>query len=767
MSGGNGANSSWTIVSPEETAAETVRTLEEQTKHHEQDDGSHSQPVNGAKPSSLSMEAHQDAEERKADPSDDRGTDGPASAPSSVSDAPIPSGDVQSDVAPDGADQDAFSDSLSHDTPSPDEPSGSLMKAETLGGVELTRQEERHDGTWEEERKQEGEESELLSKHTDSSEQTGSDEERPEDTESERKRLLASLERIGRIAEEEDADEEEFQLPRQRADDNMFSLNKCILGAVILVSLGTIWFSGVFMDLDEESGLSTRELSDLEEPGKQEWLRSETLPPPVDADNSALWTKLANGDQQISLLQAQLEAQMEELKAAEGQAAEGKTERLRWQEENTHLKSKVASLPVLEEENERLKRELETLPTLQRELETLRSTVSKLTVPPSGQPADRKLEEDKKAKSDMGERKESKKSERKERKDGKQAESGKRERGKSDKVKEGQGKWEEEKDWKKESRGDEGKTWKERDAKKERAEKTERKERKKDKHEKQWKGKEEEEWRKDKGETTHKAKDKWRQKGNEGFEERGKEKNWKSHNGEKERGGERKRAEDGKQQPGKIDDGKRGSHHGKGDKDRRKDGNEHKRKKDSGESKGDKSNSHKYKFTDYHQHEENVWAERKAPQQSSADSADYWTQQRKRLHRKPKQPQHCHSQEACAQAEGLHPVSFPQFESVLHAYLAKAEQAGVDSSKRDELRKLASEFFRDGVFVHDRVNFRKFVKDVSDILEDMVEGDGEEDSDLEDEMEAFGKEALEKFLVAGGSEQRKGEWRKESARGSG
>lgn len=53
--------------------------------------------------------------------------------------------------------------------------------------------------------------------------------------------------------------------------------------------------------------------------------------------------------------------------------------RMRWQEENNRLKSKVASLPVLEKENEMLRRELETLPTLQHELETLRSTVSKLT----------------------------------------------------------------------------------------------------------------------------------------------------------------------------------------------------------------------------------------------------------------------------------------------------------------------------------------------------------------------------------------------------
>lgn len=65
-----------------------------------------------------------------------------------------------------------------------------------------------------------------------------------EDTEPEvrRRSLLAALERIGRAEEEEEA-EEEFRLP-QREDDSGFSVNKCILGAVILVGLGTIFFSG-------------------------------------------------------------------------------------------------------------------------------------------------------------------------------------------------------------------------------------------------------------------------------------------------------------------------------------------------------------------------------------------------------------------------------------------------------------------------------------------------------------------------------------------
>lgn len=57
-----------------------------------------------------------------------------------------------------------------------------------------------------------------------------------------RRSLLAALERIGR-AEEEEEKEEEFQLPQREADSG-FSVNKCILGALILLGLGTIFFSG-------------------------------------------------------------------------------------------------------------------------------------------------------------------------------------------------------------------------------------------------------------------------------------------------------------------------------------------------------------------------------------------------------------------------------------------------------------------------------------------------------------------------------------------
>lgn len=61
---------------------------------------------------------------------------------------------------------------------------------------------------------------------------------------SRRRSLLAALERIGR-AEEEEEKEEEFRLPRQQ-EDSGFSVNKCIVAALILLGLGTIFFSGKY-----------------------------------------------------------------------------------------------------------------------------------------------------------------------------------------------------------------------------------------------------------------------------------------------------------------------------------------------------------------------------------------------------------------------------------------------------------------------------------------------------------------------------------------
>ncbi|KAI9533286.1 hypothetical protein NQZ68_025680 [Dissostichus eleginoides] len=932
MSGISSANNSWTILTPEETVAETLKPLAEGTEHHEESLTSaadeagpgESRPAEGAEEAGSAEELPEErhhllSEDKAADLSRDTGTEQQPPVPAAVTEAPPPSSLEVSDSLVPGSDElsqseglpegpagaspdpDSFSDSYTHITPSPDEPPASLLSTETLGGGELIEeveslvQEETLHSLNGEELQYEGEESDLfprtadLGKQADSPGDSEVGKERPEKTGEEpepelrrRRSLLAALERIGRADEEEEV-QEEFQLPR-RDDDSGFSVNKCILGALILLGLGTIFLSGVFMDLDEESDYGTMELKDAEVPGKQEWLNLEVPPLPVDADSTELLNKLDEGNQQISVLQAQLQAQGEELKVAKGHAAEGAKERLRREEveeENSRLKKEMASLPVLQKENERMKRELESVPALQKELETLRSTVTELKLPPAAeaapapvtlttppssvQPEDSTQEaagptekqlpkpwEDqketkkdvKKDKNDMGEKEWKEKSEWKEGKnelkDGGKAEGkkGKHEQGKFEKEKEKEGKlkkasdetkqWKE-KDLKKEksSRGDEGKPWKDKAEKKEWKGKSEGKEKReekdwnKGKHEKvkegkQWSGKEEKkDWKvgKDRGEK-NKGKEEWKKGGKDGFKESGKEKwekedrkekgekkewvkkesDWKGKNskdhgkgkgekkeweerkhperkGKEERkqwknGKDEKRKDEKKQWEKKEEPWKRG-----GEKDRKHNGD---RKKDASSSQKHKSNGHK------NHKEEPLWADRKLPpthSRPSLDQPEYWEQQRDRLQQNPKATQQCSSVETCAQAEGLLPVPRPQFEAILQTYLSRAEEAGVAASKTDELKKLAAKFFKEGFFVHEQTSFTEFVEDLEDILEDMVEGDEDteeehsdlEDSDLEDEMEEFGKEVIKKFaapVVAVEKEGRaKGEGRKERGHG--
>ncbi|XP_078109025.1 pre-B-cell leukemia homeobox interacting protein 1b isoform X4 [Sander vitreus] len=896
MSGGSSANNSWTLLTPEESVAETLRPLAEGTEHHEESltcaASVENQPANSAESAERPpVEGHLVPEEKTAEPGGNTSTEQHTSVATAVIDVPVASSlqvsgsfDPDSDAlsqseglpeapAQSSLDPDSFSDSYTHITPSPDEPQTSLLNTETLGGVEFTQEEDRlaqqetlHTLNGEE-LQHEGEESDLFLRRTDLGKRADSPvdsevgEERTEKTGEEaepevrrRRSLLAALERIGRTEEEEEG-EEEFQLP-QREEDSGFSVNKCILGAVILLGLGTIFFSGVFMDLDEESDYGTMELKDAEVPRKQEWLNPEVPPPPVDADGTELLNKFAEGNQQISVLQAQLQAQKEELKVAKGQAAEGAKERLRWEEvEKENTASEAAQAPVT--------------PT---------------PSPPSGQPVDstqgiagsaerrpkktlddqrEKKKDVKKDKIDMGEKKEWKEreksewkeGEKKEREDGVKMEwkKGKHEQGKFDKEKDKEGKqkrhgdetkqWKE-KDWKKEkaTRGDEGKPWKDREGKKEWIEKSERKEEKdwkKAKHEKvkadkQWRGKEKD-WKvgKDHGEK-HKGKEEWKgekewKKGINGYKESGKEeweeKDWKEKGEKKEW---KKKDSDWKSKNGK-DHTKEGK--GKGErkqweerkshgkerkgKDERKQWNENEQKRNSGndgkewkkkderkqwekkeepwkrggekdgkhnsdrKKDGSSSEKHKeeHKYNGNHGHKaEHLWGDGKPPhahRQPSMGQPEYWVQQRDRLQHNPKPPQPCDSLETCAQAEGLLPVPFPEFEATLQAYLAKAQEAGVDHSKREELRKLAAEFFKDGLFVHDQTSFQEFVEDLGDILEDMVEGDDdaeEEDSAIEEEMEGFEIEVMKKFSVPEAVEKKersKGDRRKESGRGRG
>ncbi|XP_028436965.1 pre-B-cell leukemia homeobox interacting protein 1b isoform X6 [Perca flavescens] len=918
MSGASSANNSWTLLTPEESVAETLRPLAEGTEHHEEGltcaASVENQPANSAESAErLPVEDHLVPEEKTAEPGGDTSTEQHTSVATPVIDAPVASSlQVSGSFAPDSdalsqseglpeaqaqssRDPDSFSDSYTHITPSPDEPQASLLSTETLGGVEFTQEKDRlaQQGTLHtlngEELQHEGEESDLFLRRTDLGKQavylvdqlvmelfriwarrlsgeavvdspvdSEVGEERTEKTDEEaearrRRSLLAALERIGRTEEEEEG-EEVFQLP-QREEDSGFSVNKCILVAVILLGLGTIFFSGFFMDLDEESDYGTMKLKDAEVPGKQKWLNPEVPPPPVDADSTELLNKLAEENQQISVLQAQLQAQKEELKVAKGQAAEGAKERLRWEEVEKENTSEAAQAPVTPT----------TSPSSGQPEDSMQDTAGSTERRPKKTLDDQreKKKDVKKDEIDMGEKKEWKERDKSEWKEGEKKEredrvktewkKGKHEQGKFDKEKDKEGKqkkhsdetkqWKE-KDWKKEkaTRGDEGKPWKDREGKKEWIEKSERKEEEKDwkkaKHEKvktdkQWKGKEKD-WKvgKDHGEK-HKGKEEWKgekewKKGKDGFKESGKEeweekdwkekgekkewkrkdsdwknKNGKDHTKEGKGKGERKQWEErknGKERKGKDErkqwnenerkrnngkDGKEwkkkderkqwekkeepwkrgGEKDGKPNGDRRKDGSSSEKHKD--EHKRNGNHGHKA---------EHVWGDgkpRHTHRQPSVDQPEYWVQQRDRLQHNPRPPQPCDSLETCAQAEGLLPVPFPEFEAILQTYLAKAQVAGVDRSKREELRKLAAEFFKDGLFVHDQTSFQEFVEDLGDILEDMVEGDDdaeEEDSAIEEEMEGFEIQVMKKFSVPEAVEKKersKGDRRKESGRGRG
>lgn len=136
------------------------------------------------------------------------------------------------------------------------------------------------------------------------------------------------------------------------------------------------------------------------------------------------------------------------------------------------------------------------------------------------------------------------------------------------------------------------------------------------------------------------------------------------------------------------------------------------------------------------------------PQKPHHQQPDFWRDQEQKLNRNIRPQLGCTNVEDCAAKEGLYPVELSEFEELLEGYLSKLEDASSAGGK-DRIRKLAAQFFEDGVFIHDRMRFGDFAEDVADILEDAVdilEGHKGNDS-LEEEMEEFEREALWKFAA--------------------
>ncbi|XP_020783619.2 pre-B-cell leukemia homeobox interacting protein 1b isoform X1 [Boleophthalmus pectinirostris] len=781
MSGSS--NNSWTIVTPEETAAaETLRPLTEGTER--QDEPSAPTQGLGAEPSDgahgLSEEDHPEltSEEQVAQPNEDSDACAlPSSAPSEVQSSPVP--EPQTEGAPldsglSSTEPESFSDSYSHLSPSSDETPAPPLSAETLGYLdsgqekeeeeEAREQTEIQDETQNQAISQEPEEEESKEESKEESHQF-SPIETPQDptvqtaapqTEPElRRRRLEALEKIGQRDEEEEA-EEDFQLP-QRDEDSGITLNKCILGAVILLGLGTIFISGVFMDLDEESDYPASELNEPESSGKQEWLNPDLSRPDAEAE---LLNKLTKGNEQIEMLQAQLQvlqSENEELKLTKAQAAEGSTEQLHHNE--------------MQQEN------------------------TAATTPPSGgtendsqSPAD--YQAYKKNKHDRGVAKEWKdeeksewKKEKKQRKDGGKTD-GKEKEWKREKYESGRfekrykedkhsKQKDEAKEWKKDNskRGDEGRTWKE---KKEWTNEGDKKH-KRD-HFKEGRSKEGSKESKYYQETHKGPGDKHWKKGRDDYKEEKKDKYEKKHWKERDGYESQNRKDDGDRRDKSKDQKKWKSNDKKqwrNEEEERKGVGykEKKHKKEREDGKSEKYN--KYKGSE---HKDQAWSDKKStpPQPKvKVGQPEYWSRQRERLQHSSKPQDPCDSPDTCAQAEGVQPVPLSEFESILNDYLSKAEKAGVEASQIAELRKLATEMFQNGAFPHDQMSFLEYVEDVGDMLEDLVEGEDEEDgsgkkdSAIEDEMEGFEKEVMQKFTLPGEKEKVKAESMKESERGRG
>ncbi|XP_032414481.1 pre-B-cell leukemia homeobox interacting protein 1b isoform X4 [Xiphophorus hellerii] len=808
MSGGGAANNSWTILTSEETVAETLRPLAEGTKQHEESHTSATGPGEKNQPPNSAESAEERLPEEGYLVSEDQNADSNSNPPSVDASGTLDHGNIESKtegLARSSPDPDSSSDSYTLLTPSLDGPPDSLLSTETLGGAEFSPAEEelRQEGTLhlqnKEEPHQEGQQSGIG--------------ERTEEGESVERRRKSLLEQIGRKEEEEEEEvEEEFQVP-QRENDGVFSLNKCILAALILLGLGTVFFSGVFMDFDEESDYTTRELKDTEAPGKQEWL-SPKVAPGLDHNSPQLLNKLAEGNQQISALQAQLQAQKEELKVAKEQAAEGEEQRLLWEEvekENTTSDADQASMKH------------STSPPSDQTEDGRQDSAG----PPGKQPwktwGDQRQKKDpNKVKYEINDKKQQKGKDKSVRKEG-DGERGDKMEWKKGKHEHGKLENDKDKPGKKKRQSDEASPWKQKELKKEkggrgddgrqledkegRKELKEDRERKKGNFEKvhEWKGKEKGEWRGGKNRNQKlKGEMEWK-KGKHGGKEKQERKDWKENGDKKDPEWKDKIGKEGKGKgEGKQWDNSKSQGKERTGTDERKQWNEYERKSKNGKEEKkfrrkdetseqfkikemklkekrhnvdwEKDQSHSLKkrngeheFPGNHGHkEEHLYGERKPHHthpKPSVGQPEYWLQQRQRLQHDLKPPQQCDTLETCAQAEGLLPVLLSEFDSVLQTYLTKIEEAGVDGSKTSELRKIALEFFKDGMFVHNQRSFQDFVDDLSDILEDMAEDGDEEDSDLEDEMEGFEKEVLKMFSLPGGREKEKrikGEWRKEN-----
>ncbi|TTD18120.1 Pre-B-cell leukemia transcription factor-interacting protein 1 [Bagarius yarrelli] len=595
--------------------------------------------------------------------------------------------------------------------------------------------------------------------------------------------------------EEEEAEEVQFRHPQREGEGDIgFTLNKCIFGALILLGLGTIFFS--------ERDVDAKDLKYSET--KKEWLDPDAQPKGVQPPE--ILNKLAK-EEQVAGLQAQLQKQELESMAEQLQVDEVTRERLfreKLEAENQKMRGELDKLPVLqkevEQENERVKREterlnkeLEALPALQKELEHLKDKVMELTqntvtmqagMPSAGKDGVPGHQERKEKKSkarnkekDLGtENKESRKGEKikVDKQHGKEKST--KQQKEWDKEKDNEGRWKREgknrqeghkeeqgQRWKLDGEKREEKIGKKRDGK---GDKKWEKEKhgefvdRKGKEDKEWKHKseqkawkKEEEWKRDK-QTSQKSNE-WNEKSekNKGRKE-GKE--WGS---EKERRGSDEEKYSERTQKEKTRKGKKDNHdtyggpkerwekHRSGkEKETPKNGHrseewkDEKKYKDKNRNKQDKMNQKSKHEASPHLHSDRKHSDQK--HSNDHVHINYWDKQRERIRHYYGSTEGCADVTACAHAEGLAPVSQQDFQAFVSGYLTKLQEHRDQTIRKEKLSKLLGEFFTDGVFVHDQIPFSEFVEDVEDILEDLADDDDE----LENEMNGFAIEAMETFV---------------------
>ncbi|KAL0962549.1 hypothetical protein UPYG_G00341570 [Umbra pygmaea] len=502
-------------------------------------------------------------------------------------------------------------------------------------------------------------------------------------------------------SDDEEDEEVEFKLAERKEEKRGFSINVCIVGALILLCLGSLFLS------DDSDELSTTEPT-------QDWLND-----PLEMKE--ILNTLTHENQQISQIETQLQAHEEELDLAlNAESATGNEDRGDLERENGKLKAELSGLPALKEELEMLKaRVTELLQLTTANQETPQPPLSP-TAPSNGQPEDSNQSsttagperKDKREEAGLKEELQRQKGlleESRVRLEGMTKDGGhKKDGGYQKKMRKSLAEIQERLSQQVEKMGQRN-PWQTRN----KSDRKNDKENDKDhwkKVEKERKG--EKDWKhgKDKREGVRK-------------DERN-EKDWKTNKENSHKEAWRKNQEDWERKKA----------------DRRMDRDKRKQERPwQSRKEHTKESSHQHLPDTNHQHHH---------QTQQYDHTTFWKQQEEKLRRNLRPLAGCSSVEDCANQEGLFPVELAEFEELLDGYVSKLERATPES--KAELQKLATQFFQDGVFVHNKVLFSEFAEDVADILEDMadvLEVDGQEDEALEEAMEEFEREALWKFAA--------------------